>query len=228
MPDWSVKIVITKSGETEFIPDFPNAQQGQPLEAEQSDLVSWNNETNDAHQPWETYPDYTPTSTSNLMGSVPAGQPSDNYSCEQPPGSPNNWTLYYCCATHPNNPLERGSITVTALPDISVNIIDTGAGANFVPQARNTKSGKLLNWNNQTGEAHQPWPTDQNYQKLPVSPGSSDYLSDPIPAGGTSKLYKVNPPDSNPTAKNWTVYYFCNLHPDEESERGTIVVPPSG
>jgi hypothetical protein len=228
MADWLVNIVSSKTGEAEFIVGFPGAQQGQPLQADQDDNVSWYNQTNDVHQPWQTNSSYQPLNQSNLSDAIPAGQPSDFYDCAQPGGNPQSWTIYYYCKQHPNNPKERGSIIVSALPTNSVRIISSGSSANFTPQSRSAKSGDLINWINQTGQAHQPWPTDPNYNPLPVSPGSPGYLSDQIPAGATSNLYTVSPPAANPQANGWTVYYFCRLHPNEKSERCTIVVPPKG
>jgi plastocyanin len=224
MADWLVNIVLLPSGETAFIIGFPGAQQGQPLQADQDDIVSWYNQTNDVHQPWQTNSSYVPLAQSSLSDPIPAGQPSDIYDCAQPSGNPQRWTMYYGCKQHPNNPKERGSIVVTALPTNSVKITGSGSQVSFVPQARSARSGDLINWNNLTGTAHQPWPTDANYKPLPVSPGSPGYLSDAIPAGGTSNLYTVNPPAGNPPPTKWTVYYFCRLHPNEQGERGQIVV----
>lgn len=226
MPDWSIKIVSSDSGEASFVVDFPGYEQGQPLQAQQDDNVTWYNQTNDVHQPWQTDAGYNPNDVSSLSDPIPAGQPSNNYDCAQPDGSTQSWTIYYYCNRHPDNPKERGSINVTALPTNSVNIIGSEPGVTFAPQVRGAKSGNLINWNNLTQASHQPWPTDANYKPLQVSPGSPGYLSDAIPAGESSLLYTVTPPAGNPTS--WTVYYFCNLHQDEVSERGTIVVPPPG
>jgi hypothetical protein len=225
MPDYLVNIVASESGDAEFVPAFRGAGQGQPLEVNQEDLVSWYNQTNDAHQPWQTDSGYNPLAQSPLVDAVPAGQPSNTYPCTQPGGSPQVWTVYYYCNRHPDNPKERGSIIVTALPTNSINIIDSGMGATFTPPARGANGGDLINWNNLTAEAHQPWPTDANSSKLPVTgwPGS---LSGVIEPGSSSLVYAVAPPPTNPNATSWTIYYFCNLHPDSESERGTIVVPP--
>jgi plastocyanin len=231
MPDWSVNIVSTASGDAAIVVDLPGYKQGDPLQAEQEDIVSWYNQTEDVHQLWQTDANYSPLDAASMTGPIPAGQSSDGYPCVQPVTSPpggsqQGWTVYYYCNRHPDNPRERGSIVLTALPTNSVNILSSATETNFAPQARGANSGDLINWNNLTQEAHQPWPTDANYQPLPVKPGSPDYLSGVIPAGGTSQIYAVVPPANTPTATRWTVYYFCNLHPDEESERGTIVVPP--
>jgi hypothetical protein len=63
MADWSVNIIQTKSGAA-FVVDFPNAKQGQPLQAAQDDLVSWFNQTDDEHQPWQTDANYKPQAQS--------------------------------------------------------------------------------------------------------------------------------------------------------------------
>jgi hypothetical protein len=223
MPDWVVSIVSTDSGDAAFVVDFPGAKQGQPLQAQQEDIVSWYNQTDDVHQVWQTDPTYNPLDGASLTNPIPAGQSSDGYDCIQPNGSPQTWTVYYYCNRHPENPLERGSIILAALPTNSVNIMDSGPGTTFNPQARGAKSGNLINWNNLTQAAHQPWPTDANYKPLSAAswPG---FPTGVIQPGESSQLYSVAPPASNP--KGWTVYYFCNLHPDDEGERGTIVVPP--
>lgn len=227
MADWVVNIIESDSGDAEFVPDLRGAQQGQPLQADQDDLVSWYNQTNDVHQPWQTDSSYNPLAGSPLADAIPAGQPSDTYNCTQPSTNPQAWTIYYYCNRHPDNPKERGSINVTALPDVSINIVDSGTAATFTPQARNAQPTFRINWNNLTSEAHQPWPTDANYSPLPVTgwPGS---LSDVIQSGSSSLVYALAPPPGDPNATSWTIYYYCKLHPNSQSERGTIVVTKSG
>lgn len=66
MADWLVKTVIGKTGAAEFVVGLPGARQGQPLQADQDDLVTRNNETNDQHQLWETDSNYDPVSQSSL------------------------------------------------------------------------------------------------------------------------------------------------------------------
>jgi hypothetical protein len=134
------------------------------------------------------------------------------------------------------------------MPDWSIKIVaaSSGGGAAFAPDITGYGPGDplpaqqddLVSWNNTTDETHQPWPTDSSYNPLSeaeVLPrGSANYLSDPIPAGQSSRpSYDVaqpppTPPQTNPP-NEWTVYYFCKLHPDIETERGTIeaTVPPS-
>ena len=127
------------------------------------------------------------------------------------------------------------------MPDWSIKIVPTtGGGAEFVPDLKGKKAGDplqcmaddLVTWNNTTEEQHQPWPADATYTALPndkVLPrGGPNYLSDIIPAGGSSRpSYDVAQPAAVPPAttspNQWTVYYICALHLYVESERGTIV-----
>jgi len=121
------------------------------------------------------------------------------------------------------------------MADWSIKIVPaaSGGGAAFQPDLQGYGPGDalpaqqddLVTWGNWTDDTHQPWPTDANYNPLPetqVLPrGSANYLSDPIPPGESSRpSYDVALPTSKPNS--WTVYYFCKLHPDVESERGTI------
>jgi hypothetical protein len=126
------------------------------------------------------------------------------------------------------------------MPDWSIKIVPaaTGDGAAFQPDLQGYEPGDpliaqqddLVTWSNTTNDTHQPWPTDPNYNPLSeadVLPrGSANYLSDPIPPDESSRpSYDVAQPTPPPPAKppnNWTVYYFCKLHPDIETERGTI------
>ena len=121
------------------------------------------------------------------------------------------------------------------MPDWSIKIVQSsGDGAEFVPDLKGKSAGDplecmaddLVTWNNTTKEEHQPWPADASYNALPndqVLPrGGPNYLSDIIPAGGSSRpSYDVAQPASAPA--QWTVYYICALHPYVESERGTII-----
>jgi hypothetical protein len=240
--DWSINISKSGTGAA-FIPDFPNAQQGEPLKAHQDDLVTWYNMTDDDHQPWQTDSNYNPCPNSSLSALIPAGESSDSYDCApptdptdpcspsidptNPPGpAPQTWTIYYYCNRHPDDPNERGSINVAAEPTSGVNIIKSGAGASFAPSSRGASEDDLISWNNTTNSAHQPWPTDANYHPLPVAKGSPQYLSDEIPPGESSLTYRVAAPAGNPPPDSWTVYYYCKKHPNDTGERGTIVVPP--
>ena len=56
MPDWSIKIVPNRSpGQPpQLVPDLVGAKPGDPLQAQEGDLVSWNNTTGQPYQPWPT------------------------------------------------------------------------------------------------------------------------------------------------------------------------------
>jgi hypothetical protein len=223
--DWSINIIKTGKG-VAFVPDFPGAKQGDPLQATQDDLVTWNNMTDDEHQPWQTDSNYTQLAKSNLSAPIPGGQPSDTYDCASPnpkPPAPQTWTVYYSCKNHPDNPNERGTINVAAAAKNAVNIVRSGSGATFDPKVRSAIQDDLINWNNTTKDTHQPWPTDSNYKPLQVAKGSPQYLADAIPPGQSSLTYRVAQPSGNPPS--WTVYYCCKLHPNDSGERGTIFVP---
>ena len=123
------------------------------------------------------------------------------------------------------------------MPDWSIKIVpaSSGGGAAFQPNLQGYDQGDplpaqqndLVSWNNTTHDTHQPWPTDSNYNPLSdaeVMPrGGPNYLSDPIPAGDPSRpAYNVTQPSTTPPPGNWTIYYYCKLHPDITTERGTI------
>lgn len=219
MPDWVVNIVSSGSGEASFVVD--GATQGQPLDAHQDDTVSWNNQTNDEHQPWQTNSSYEPYDQSDLSDPIPEGEPSNSYNCTSPATNPQHWTVYYYCSRHPDNANERGSINVTAWP---ITIGGSGANTNFTPNVSGANYIKhdTISWFNHTQEAHQPCETDSNYSPV-TSPGS---LSGVIQPGEASTPYAVPPPASGPAS--YTIYYFCYLHQDRQKERGTIVAAPSG
>jgi hypothetical protein len=120
MPDWSIKIVGQPDAVATFVVDRNDVKPGAPLPAGQNDLVSWNNTTDDTHQPWPANPDGTPILP---VSSVPRGSPyylSDpippNSSSRPswlvpksaPPGSGS--TIFYCCLLHQK---EQGRIVIT-------------------------------------------------------------------------------------------------------------------
>jgi len=127
MADWSIKIVPAKSGGGgAFAPDISGYGPGDPLPAQQDDLVSWNNTTDKTHQPWPTDPSYNPLSDADVLprGSanylsdpIPPGQSSrPSYDVALPDSSPNTWTVYYFCKLHPTVETERGTIEATIPP----------------------------------------------------------------------------------------------------------------
>lgn len=127
MADWSIKIVPATSGSgAAFQPDVPGYNSGDPLPAQEDDLVSWNNTTHDTHQPWPTDSSYNPLSEAEVLprGSVnylsdpiPGGEPSTPaYNVSAPSSAPPTWTVYYYCKLHPTITSERGTIEATVLP----------------------------------------------------------------------------------------------------------------
>src|SRR5687767_12604164 len=83
MADWSIKIVPATSGPgAAFQPDLQGYGPGDPLPAQQDDLVTWGNWTDDTHQPWPTDSDYNPLPETQVL---PRG--SANYLSDPiPPG----------------------------------------------------------------------------------------------------------------------------------------------
>lgn len=114
--DWSIKI-ITSGNSAAFQPDVPGGKPNEPLQAQNADIVSWNNRTPEPHQPWPTEtadgppiagvkrgdPNYLADPISPWESSTPA------YLCVAP--QTGTTTVYYCCKFHTN---ERGSIVVSA------------------------------------------------------------------------------------------------------------------
>lgn len=123
MPDWSIKIVTGNDGKETFTPAT--------LQAEQDDLVSWNNTTKQTHQPWPTDSNYNPLPPSQvkrgnavyLSDPIPPGESSrPSYDVAQPPAGttgqppPTSWTVYYYCRKHPGEVTERGTIKAKVVP----------------------------------------------------------------------------------------------------------------
>ena len=219
MADWNVNIVQVSPGVAEFVID--GGRPGQPLEATQGDLVSWYNKTDASHQLWQTDENYNPLGQSGLPGLVKPGLSSDSYDCAQPLWTPANWTVYYYCSLHPDNPRERGVIEVTALP-IQINITGSGNSASLSTNTMtgsanplNVAPGQTLYWSNRTqqGQQHWPWETDSNYNPKPTS-----NLSNELQYMQTSAIYTVNAPAGS------TIYYCCKLHPTNAGEQAQIVV----
>lgn len=101
MPDWSIKIVPSGSGKgVQFVPPVLNAQQ--------DDLVSWNNTTNDTHQIGLPNDPVTGLVEDFVTKPIPPNESSR-------PGydTAKLGTINYYCLIHPT---ERGTIVVTAVP----------------------------------------------------------------------------------------------------------------
>jgi hypothetical protein len=122
MPDWSIKIIPNPSAiagaPAAFVPDVTGAKPGDPLIAQESDIVTWNNTTDQAHWPWPVnfaVPlDEDPGSLKGTpvvlyMSDRVAGDSSSSPSFVPPLAG----TITYCCRLHPE---ERGTIVVTAIP----------------------------------------------------------------------------------------------------------------
>lgn len=120
------------------------------------------------------------------------------------------------------------------MADWSIKIVPaaSGSGAAFQPDLQGYAPGAplpaqqddLVTWANTTGQTHQPSMTDSTYKPITPDPvrGTKNYMSDPIPPNQSSRpSWDVIGP-SRAGDQNWTIYYFCKLHPNEESERGTI------
>lgn len=140
MADWTIKIFVDDAnGKTYFQPNLGGFTPGQALPTQQDDTVSWNNKTDDTHQPWPTDSNYNPIPDSTVR--PPTTPPTPNYmyplymSDPIPPGQssnpaydillqnstlqdPKNGTIYYFCLSHPNEITERGTITVSSVPVI--------------------------------------------------------------------------------------------------------------
>lgn len=109
--DWSIKIVPAASGSiAEFTPD--------PLQAENADLVSWNNRTAESHWPWPADSAFTPMSEEDatkienwLSTEIPPWESSTPaYVCPDLEKGCTQKTLYYVCRLHPE---EHGTIDLT-------------------------------------------------------------------------------------------------------------------
>src|SRR5262245_19446334 len=120
MPDWSVKIVGEPGKLTTFVVDRNDVKPGNPLVAAQNDLVSWNNTTDDTHEPWPANPDGSPIlpetavprgSTYYMSDPIPP-RSSSRPSWLVPQNSPTGGTtMLYCCLLHPK---EQGKIIISA------------------------------------------------------------------------------------------------------------------
>ena len=109
--DWSIKIVPAATGSlSEFTPN--------PQQAQNADLVSWNNRTGESHWPWPADSSFTPMSeedakkTENWLSTeIPPWESSiPAYVCPDFLPGTTQKTLYYVCRLHPE---EHGTIDLT-------------------------------------------------------------------------------------------------------------------
>jgi hypothetical protein len=101
--DWSIKIVQVSPGVAGFLPDVLGAQVGESLQAQQFDIVTWGNTTAETHQPVRT------DNGQPLCDPIAAGGSSAPQFVVQ--GAVGD-TITYTCGKHPQNPQEKGSITI--------------------------------------------------------------------------------------------------------------------
>jgi hypothetical protein len=128
--DWSITIVSLDGGGAAFQPDLMGAKPGDPLNAGNADLISWNNRTSNEHQPWAADARYQPLPESQIVKVDANGNPGNYLSDPIPPWQPsspafttfiptdangnpitNPVIVYYVCKFHPD---EQGQIIVSA------------------------------------------------------------------------------------------------------------------
>jgi plastocyanin len=133
MPDWSIRIVV-ENNQTKFDP--------KQLNASLDDLVSWNNTTEECHQPWmldangqPVIDPRTPIDPSKPLDPCDGGDPNDPPNFDRQsrlgvatymsdciaPGASSRpafdttpvGTISYYCRVHPQREYECGTIKVT-------------------------------------------------------------------------------------------------------------------
>lgn len=107
---WSIK--ITSSG---FEVDA-FGQSGSTLNCQNGDVVSWNNQTTQEHQPWQTDSNYNPTGP-QLCDVIPGqinASSKPGYVPDLVDGQGNSipGQIYYYCQNHPLDTNERGILNV--------------------------------------------------------------------------------------------------------------------
>jgi len=117
--DWSIKISPAASGSgAVFTPDLLGAQPGEPLQAENADIISWNNRTGDSHWPWALQSDGQPYPSAAAAQAAGAylsdeiaawGTSTPGYVTTAPKAG--RTIIDYICKIHPT---ETGSIVVKA------------------------------------------------------------------------------------------------------------------
>ena len=94
-----IQIILNPNGTTSFSPSPQTALRG--------DLVFWNNQTKESHQPCQTDSNYNLDPKGWKLPAVPPGETSGDYATPTAPQ-----TVYYCCYLHPKEPTEQGIINV--------------------------------------------------------------------------------------------------------------------
>jgi hypothetical protein len=119
--NWSITITGgSMNTPASFVPDvYTEGPPQTALQAQNGDIVSWNNQTQLPHQPWQTDSSYKIGSGANtqLCDEVGSFRPSvPGYVPDEDLGSgdtPKPSTIYYACQTHPDL-AEHGQIVVIA------------------------------------------------------------------------------------------------------------------
>ena len=105
---WSISIIPGSSG-AGFVPDVYSDNPTDVLQAQNGDIISWNNQTGDEHQPWQTDATFAVGSGPNVQLCdviAPFGSSSPGF-CPDQDDTPS--TIYYACRIHPQ---EQGTIEV--------------------------------------------------------------------------------------------------------------------
>jgi hypothetical protein len=115
--NWSIVIgpPAVPGGPASFTPDLMGARAGDPLQAGNADIISWNNSTPDLHQPRALGPNGQPLSETDAKAQGLYLSDSIGPNRSSRPGYVTNAsttgtvTINYICAFHPN---ESGRILV--------------------------------------------------------------------------------------------------------------------
>ena len=147
MPDWSIKIIPNPAATADkpalLKPDLVGAKPGDPLEVQEDDIVSWNNETKQPYQPWPTDSSYKLLPVNGLI--PPPAPPTfplpspPGYLSDMIPGQLSSTpaysvvmpakgnVVYYCLLDAKGNPTKVcGQIIVTAMPQ-ALNVPSIGS-----------------------------------------------------------------------------------------------------
>jgi hypothetical protein len=111
--DWSIKIVLTdpedETSAVAFQPDVvPEANPGDPLNADPTDIVGWNNRTSQYHQPWQSDASFKPLPDGAMTNEIEPWQGSTTQFTVSKPATGS--TIFYICKAHPT---EHGTIIVS-------------------------------------------------------------------------------------------------------------------
>jgi plastocyanin len=108
---------ITISGNpATFVPDVYSESPTPPagLQAQVGDTVSWNNQSEEQHQPWETDVNHVLQGTAGICDVIEPWEPSTpGYVLQLPTGTKAPVTISYRCAVHRDRD-EFGTIDIIA------------------------------------------------------------------------------------------------------------------